>query len=57
MKIEQYTRMREERICKRLDRIIWALILLGFVLLIAAVIHTQLSFVQHFRSFMEAVNG
>ena len=57
MKIEQYNRMREERICKRLDRVIWALILLGFVLLIAAVIHTQLSFVPQFRVFMEAVNG
>ena len=57
MKIEQYNRMREERICKRLDRVIWALILLGFILLIAAVIHTQLSFVPQFRVFMEAVNG
>lgn len=54
MRIEQYERMREERICKRLDRVIWALILLGFVLLIAAVIHTQLSFVPQ---FLEVMNG
>ena len=57
MKIEQYERMREERICKRLDRVIWALLLIGFILLIAAVIHTQLLFVPQFRAFMEAVNG
>lgn len=57
MKIEQYERAREERICKRLDRVVWALLLIGFVLLIAAVIHTQLSFVPQFRAFMEAVNG
>lgn len=57
MLIEQYERMREERICKRLDRVIWALLLIGFVLLIVAVIHTHAVFVPQFRAFMEAVNG
>lgn len=54
MKIEQYERMREDRICKRLDRVIWALILLGFVLLIAAIVHTHCVFVPQ---FLEVMNG
>lgn len=54
MKIEQYNRMRKERICKRLDRVIWALILLGFVLLIAAIVHTHAVFVPQ---FLEVMNG
>ena len=54
MKIEQYNRMREDRICKRLDRVIWALIILGFVLLIAAIVHTHAVFVPQ---FLEVMNG
>ena len=54
MKIEQYKHMRQDRICKRLDKAIWALLLVGFILLIAAVIHTHAVFVPQ---FMEVMNG